>query len=139
MILIENARSWIGTPYKHQQKVKGAGCDCLGLLRGVYEEVTGLKSESPPPYTPSWGEAQGQELMLAAAHKYLVPCDEITEGGVLVFRMKKGAVAKHCGIVTQKDAMVHAHIRRGVVEEQLGHYWNRRIAGIFKFPESAIG
>ena len=139
MIVIEQARTWLGTPYKHQQKVKGVGCDCLGLLRGVYEEVTGVKSESPPPYTPSWGEAQGEELMLAAANKYLVPCDEITEGGVLVFRMKKGAVAKHCGIVTEKDAMVHAHIRRGVVEEALGAYWHHRIAGVFKFPESFIG
>ncbi|ARB06120.1 minor tail protein [Dinoroseobacter phage vB_DshS-R5C] len=139
MIVVEKARSWIGTPYRHQQKVKGAGCDCLGLLRGVYEEVTGLLSEKPPPYTPSWGEAQGQELMLAAAAKYLVPATEIEPGAVLVFRMKPGAVAKHCSIVTEKDAMVHAHIRRGVVEEFLVPYWTRRIAGIFKFPEDAIG
>jgi len=136
MSTVDLARGWLGTPYKHQQKVKGAGCDCLGLLRGVYEEVTGLESEKPPPYTPSWGEAQGKELMLAAARKYLEPCDKVEPGAVLVFRMKKGSVAKHCGIVTGKDAMVHAHAHRGVVEEVLGDYWQRRIVGVFKFPES---
>lgn len=138
-MIVEAARSWIGTPYRHQQKLKTHGCDCLGLLRGVWEEVTGEKSETPPPYTPSWGEAQGQELMLAAANRYLTPTSILEPGCVLVFRMKRGAVAKHCGILVEKDAMVHAHIRRGVVEETLVPYWTKRIAGIFKFPEDALG
>lgn len=32
--IIDAARDWIGTPYVHQASAKGAGCDCLGLLRG---------------------------------------------------------------------------------------------------------
>ena len=130
----EVARSWIGTPYRHQQKVKTFGCDCLGLLRGVYEEVTGDKSETPPPYTPSWGEGTGRELMLEAAHKYLVPTDVMRSGCVLVFRMKPGAIAKHCGIVVGEGAMVHAHMTRGVVEESLGAHWTSRVVGMFTFP-----
>ena len=27
---------WIGTPYRHQASLKGVGCDCLGLVRGVW-------------------------------------------------------------------------------------------------------
>ena len=27
---------WLGTPYHHQASVRGAGCDCLGLIRGIY-------------------------------------------------------------------------------------------------------
>jgi hypothetical protein len=34
--IIAEARSWIGTPYAHQASVKGIGCDCLGLVRGVW-------------------------------------------------------------------------------------------------------
>ena len=30
--VVATARAWIGTPYVHQASVRGAGCDCLGLL-----------------------------------------------------------------------------------------------------------
>jgi NlpC/P60 family putative phage cell wall peptidase len=37
--LVTLARGWIGTPYRHQASLKGVGCDCLGLLRGVWREA----------------------------------------------------------------------------------------------------
>ena len=128
------AREWIGTPYRHQQSAKGLGCDCLGLLRGVYEEVTGLSSQKPPPYSPSWDEVGRKELMLAAANEYLIPTETVIPGCVLVFRMKRNAVAKHCGIFVSENIMIHANFSRGVVEETLVPYWLNRIAGIFLFP-----
>jgi len=131
----EIARSWIGTPYRDQQAVKGHGCDCLGLLRGIYEEVTGLSAPKPPPYTRSWGEAQGEEKMLEAGINYLVPTETVEVGSIIVFRMKPGCVAKHCGIVIAKDIMVHAHVVKGVEEVHLVDYWVKRIAGVFNFPE----
>jgi NlpC/P60 family putative phage cell wall peptidase len=134
-VIVERAREWLGTPYCHQQSVKGIGCDCLGFLRGVYEEVTGLPARQPPPYSPSWDEVGRQELMLAAANEHLIRTDTIVPGCVLVFRMKRGAVAKHCGIATSENAMIHAHSSRGVVEEPLAPYWLRRIAGIYLFPK----
>jgi cell wall-associated NlpC family hydrolase len=33
--IVAEARTWIGTPYRHQASLKGVGCDCLGLVRGV--------------------------------------------------------------------------------------------------------
>ena len=44
--IVGAARGWIGTPYRHQASLKGVGCDCLGLLRGVWRE---LKGEEPAP------------------------------------------------------------------------------------------
>ena len=38
-IVIAEARSWIGTPYRHQASLKGVGCDCLGLVRGVWRAL----------------------------------------------------------------------------------------------------
>ena len=38
---VASARGWLGTPYHHQASLKGVGCDCLGLLRGVWREVIG--------------------------------------------------------------------------------------------------
>lgn len=33
--VVSEARSWLGTPYQHQARVKGIGVDCAGLLIGV--------------------------------------------------------------------------------------------------------
>ncbi len=46
--IVASARGWIGTPYVHQASTKGAGCDCLGLLRGVWREINGAEPESVP-------------------------------------------------------------------------------------------
>ena len=58
--IVALARGWIGTPYQHQASLKGVGCDCLGLLRGVWREYSGAEPESVPPYTPDWAECGGQ-------------------------------------------------------------------------------
>ena len=48
-LILTEARSWIGTPYRHQASLKGIGCDCLGLLRGVWRGVMGEEPELPQP------------------------------------------------------------------------------------------
>lgn len=131
-----SARAWIGTPYHHQASLRGVGCDCLGLLRGVWRELLGEEPERAPAYSPSWDEVARQEHMLRVCHAYLRPVPLATreEGTVLVFRMVKGSVAKHCGIVVPGDRMIHAMSGRGVVEVSLGPYWNSRVAGAFALP-----
>lgn len=130
----EIARSWIGTPYRHQHSTKGAGCDCLGLLRGVWREMHGAEPETPPNYTASWGEAGRTELMLDAADRWLVRVDAPAPDTVLIFRMRHGMIAKHCGIVTGDDTLVHAcSFARAVVEVPLTQEWCRKIAGVYRF------
>ncbi|MEE8633091.1 MAG: hypothetical protein V3S93_01305 [Methyloceanibacter sp.] len=48
------ARGWLGTPYHHQASVKGVGCDCLGLVRGLWRELCGPEPEAMPRYTRDW-------------------------------------------------------------------------------------
>jgi NlpC/P60 family putative phage cell wall peptidase len=49
--IIAEARAWIGTPYHHQAARKGVGCDCLGLVRGVWRATYGADPEHPPAYS----------------------------------------------------------------------------------------
>ena len=56
--IVFEARNWIGTPYRHQASLKGIGCDCLGLVRGVWRNCIGAEPEAPPPYAPDWAEAR---------------------------------------------------------------------------------
>ena len=74
--LIE-ARGWIGTPYRHQSSCKGAGADCLGLVRGVWRELFGAEPEPVPPYGPDWAEVAGEERLWAAALRHLDPAGPV--------------------------------------------------------------
>ena len=39
--VIGAARHWLGTPYHDQASLHGVGCDCLGLVRGVWRGLYG--------------------------------------------------------------------------------------------------
>lgn len=133
---VEVARSWIGTPYRHQASAKGAGCDCLGLVRGVWRAME--RADLPmPPYTPDWDEVAREDVLLNEARKNLIERpDGVREvGDVLLFRMRVGAVAKHLGILSEPTAFIHAYSGHGVIESRLTQPWARRIVGAFSFPQ----
>ena len=133
--VVEIARSWIGTPYHHQAGVKGVGCDCLGLVRGVWRELYGQEPETPPPYTPDWGQVGGRETLLEAADRHFqrVSLDDMAPGHVVIFRMRPKAIAKHCGIVSGEGRMIHAQEGVGVCEVGLLSYWKIKIAFACQF------
>lgn len=134
--LVAEARSWIGTSYRHQASVKGVGCDCLGLVRGVWRACLGEEPEAPPPYAPDWAEAGGDETLAAAALRHLapVPCDAFDKGDVLLFRCRDGCVAKHAAIASSATTMIHAHDGAAVCEVAITPWWRRRLAYAFTFP-----
>ena len=138
--VLAEARAWLETPYVHQASAKGAGCDCLGLLRGVWRAVRGAEPEAAPAYTPDWSEASGEERLWRAATRHLVvksPGDE-APGDVLLFRMREAGIAKHLGIAARVGAVpsfVHAYTGHGVIESPLSAPWRRRIVARFAFPE----
>ena len=131
--VIGTARGWIGTPYRHAASRRGVGCDCLGLVRGVWREMTGTEPPLPAPYTPDWAELREDEPLLDAARRHLVPAEPVP-GAVLVFRWSARAAAKHCGILTAPARFVHAYSGVGTVESALHPGWRRRIVGSFAFP-----
>lgn len=138
--VVAAARAWIGTPYIHQSACKGAGCDCLGLLLGVWREVVGTVPVAVPAYTLDWSEVSGEERLLQAARHHLSekPLGAAAPGDILIFRMRSRAVAKHVGLQTEVgDApkFVHAYSGHGVVEGGLTAPWARRLAARFAFPE----
>jgi len=136
--IVAAARRWIGTPYRHQASLCGAGCDCLGLVRGVWREVVGREPEVPGAYSPDWAEAGGSEQLLAAAMRHLRPVAAIAPGRVLLFRWREGLPAKHCAIATGMEAMIHAHDGACVAEVALSPWWRRHLAGIFTFPDQPV-
>jgi NlpC/P60 family putative phage cell wall peptidase len=139
--VIAAARGWLGTPYHDQASVKGAGCDCLGLARGVWREVVGPEPLPVPPYSRDWGEAGPFEVLADGAGRWMlkVPVAEAGPGALVLFRMRRGAIAKHIGILTSERSFIHAYEGLGVVEEPLTTAWARRIALAFLFPAPSEG
>lgn len=134
--IVDEVRDWIGTPYRHQASLKGVGCDCLGLVRGVWREMIGDEPELAPPYAPDWAEATGNEALAQAAARHLtaIALDQFAPGDVLLFRWRANLPAKHAAIVTASDKMVHAHDGAAVAEVALAPWWRRRLAYAFRFP-----
>lgn len=138
--VVARARGWIGTPYVHQASCRGAGTDCLGLLRGLWRELLGSEPEEVPPYTADWSEPQRVEELLLAASRHLHPVKqgEARAGDVVILRMFDHAIAKHVGILAERapgrETIIHAYSGHGVVESPLTPDWSRRIAGVFRFP-----
>lgn len=138
--IVAAARRWIGTPYHHQASRLGAGCDCLGLVRGVWRELYGREPEAAPPYTPDIGEVGAAEPLLPVARRHMteIPIAQALPGDVLVFRMHPAAVAKHIAILSGPGSMIHAQSRDQVREVVLTPGWRRRVAAAFAFPDVSI-
>lgn len=134
--IIGAARGWLGTPYHDQASLKGVGCDCLGLVRGVWREVVGEEPFPISPYSRDWGETGNSEVLAEGARRMMIEVSvaDTGPGTLILFRMRTGAIAKHVGILSAPDRFIHAYERLGVIEEPLTAAWRRRIAFAFLFP-----
>lgn len=131
------ALEWVGTPYRHQGSCKGVGCDCLGLVRGVWRALYGREPEPPVHYSRDWAEAGGEELLLEAVRRHFFTCPDgkTDTGRLIVFRWRPDVPAKHAGICIDGERFVHAYEGTAVTVSRLVPQWRRRIAGVFAFPE----
>jgi NlpC/P60 family putative phage cell wall peptidase len=138
--IISLARDWLGTPYRHQASLKGVGCDCLGLIRGVWRERFGSEPELPPPYAADWAEAGLEEAFADAGKRHLIEVPPLVfqPGDVLLFRWKPHLPAEHAGIAIDRTRMIHAQEGAAVSEVPLSDWWLRRLAFAFRFPDELI-
>lgn len=134
---LEVARQWIGTPYVLGAALRGAGCDCVGLIRGVWSDLTGTPAPSPPPWRADWSNSSARPLV-AAARLYLtpIPLSEALAGDVVVLRVQRGREA-HCGILDHGGQFIHAMERLGVVRVPFDAYQSGlSFAARFPIPEN---
>lgn len=109
-MVVEVARTYIGTPWHHAGRLKGVGIDCAGLLVGVSEEL-GIPIEDDVTYSRNTDNIR---RMLPIIEKYcdrLSDKDEMQMGDILVFRGGQGQakVSNHCSIYTGNGNHIHAY------------------------------
>ena len=133
--VVTTARRWLGTPYRHLSAKRGAGCDCLGLICGVWRELGGETIELPA-YRADWRDTRHSDELLDLAERRLIRSSGRPQAGqVLVFEIGRASVPRHCGIAVDEQSFIHAQEGRGVVRTHLSSGWRKRIAATFDFPD----
>lgn len=135
--VIEEAREWIGTPYIHQQRLKGRATDCVGLVIGIYEHFVGrVPRKIIPPYSPAWAEEGNHGIMVDLLDEYLVErsVTDRTPGLIATFSLQPGKPIKHAGILAPRKRIIHAYDRHPVHEGRLSPWWEERIRKVYALP-----
>jgi NlpC/P60 family putative phage cell wall peptidase len=127
--IIAEARAWLKTPFHHQASVKGVGCDCGGLVRGVADAL-GINTDGVPS---NYAREPANGMLQQILNKYLYETNDPRPGDVVLFRLLKEP--QHLGILTAKDYVIHAYQPTGyVTEHRLDDKWSRRIVAYYRFP-----
>lgn len=143
--VVAEARSWIDTPWVHQQHQKGLACDCGGLVRGVMVQLS-LASpdfrEWPEALTYLGYPSQPDGILLRqACEKFLMPVArrDMKPGDVVL--MITDYHPQHMGILGEYRhgglSLIHASSTARpprVIETRLMFGRNQRFVAAFSLP-----
>jgi len=108
--IVEEARSWLGTPWHHMGRVKGAGVDCAMLLAEVYQAVGLIPRVDPEPYPMDWALHRGEQRFLEWVEKFGVKVEgDPQPGDVLLYQY--GRCVSHAAICVEwPGTVIHAYL-----------------------------
>lgn len=130
--IIEEAREWIGTPYRHQCRSKGKAVDCIGLIYGVAEQL-GIAPDHIPENYKGYKSIPDSGKLQAGLNQYMdkIRMSEIQPGDVLLMTLT--GQPQHLAIYTG-STIIHAYsIVKQVTEHSMGPKWTRRICGAYRY------
>lgn len=142
-IISSEAREWLGTPFKHQGRKKQIGCDCIGLIIGIFTELNlSIKGTEISKLDQNNYPRVPQGNMLQNRLDEIFPESEsLSQGDIILMRFTNNP--QHVAIIsdikldnTQPDkkhiSIIHAYQQNeGVVEHNLSHNWRKRIVKIY--------
>jgi len=141
--IVVQARTWLGTPHHHQARLKRVGCDCLGLIIGVVNELD-LKDKHGEPlaaydeitYSKEPDGAYLTQKIAALLDE--VPIAAAQAGDLALFKVRENP--QHMAFLTDYEntlGMVHSYApARRVVEHRLDDDWKQRLVKVFRWQPS---
>lgn len=137
--IVDEARAWIKTPYRHQGRVKGVGVDCAGLPICVARNLGLVGYEFD---VSGYGRVPDGASLVAACDKWMTRIDLPELGSVIVVRFRPEWHAQHLGILADYKhggfSMIHAlgtaDGKGRVVEQRLDESTLRRTVGFWRMP-----
>ncbi len=139
--IVAAAREWLGTPYQHQQRMKGVGVDCANLVIAVGVELNVL-DWTPEAFVKfkGYGRAPNPRRMLEAMELFLerLPEGESPQEGDVVWIEWARGLPMHIAILTDLG-LIHAYSDVGrVVEHGLDSVWESRFNSFWRFRGVAL-
>jgi cell wall-associated NlpC family hydrolase len=115
--VIAEARSFLGTPFHHQGRLKGIGVDCAYLLAEVYETACGMERMEFGHYPADWfrhSRTPGahDERYLENVAQRCTRVELPRPGDIALFQM--GGRFAHGAVVVAWPMVIHAHWKNGV-------------------------
>jgi cell wall-associated NlpC family hydrolase len=105
--IVDEARSWVGTPYHQQGDIKGIGVDCGMLLVRVFVDTGLCEPFDPRPYADDWYLHRTEERYLGFIFDRAKEVTNPLPGDVMVFRY--GRCYAHGGVVTDASPLTIVH------------------------------
>lgn len=126
---VAEARTWIGTPYQHQGRLKGIACDCIGLVIGTARAL-GLTDYDIDGYGK---RPDGSLRPVMETQLETIPLDQAQAGDVVLFAWDTHPL--HVGILTDETHVIHAYLpNRRVVENTIDEKWRALIVAAYHVP-----
>lgn len=126
--IVNEAKSWIGTPYKHYTSQKGLGCDCGLYIMKVYENVGLITYKHPAYYPQDWAFHNPiGELFVDIVENYCVSIDEkdLKIGDMILYKFGKSL--SHASIVIENNMIIHSQVGIGVtISNRYNSVWSKR-------------
>ncbi|MFM9889621.1 MAG: C40 family peptidase [Rickettsiales bacterium] len=140
--IVVQARGWLNTPFHHQARLKAVGCDCLGLVVGVVDELglkdsagTLLASYDEVTYSREPDGAYLMQKLVGLLEE--IPIAEKRAGDLGLFNVRDNP--QHVAIFTDYEGtlgMIHCYAQaRRVVEHRLDDDWASRLVKVFRWQQ----
>ena len=137
--IVSEARKWLGTPFHYQGRIRGIGCDCLGLVVGVASAL-GIHSKQGGKLASydvqDYDHTRDQMLLHESVEKHLVRTAKLEIGSIVVIKCEGNP--QHIGIIGDypygKFSLIHACMKSDkVVEHRVMKKMLEQIKGIYSF------
>ena len=109
--ILDEARSWIGTPFHDDARIKGAGVDCAQLVAAVYIASGVLPEFEVPRYTAQWFMHRSEEKLVEFVQRFgkEIAEEDALPGDLVIYKIAR-AYAHAAIIVDWPNEIIHAHM-----------------------------
>ena len=126
--IVKKAREYIGTPFRHQGRLKGVGVDCAGLVICVAHDLK-ISDFDFRQYGRVPNAGTLQSMMQEQMDK--IQLNEVKPGDVYLMKFDKEP--QHLAIVSDYG-IIHSYADAGqVVEHRLDSEWTSKIVAAFRY------
>lgn len=143
--VVEIARQWLGTPYRHQGRLMGSRVDCVGLILmvGFDMNILTMTDEEWTEFA-GYSRTPNPERMGRAMEKFLVRLDvppgELGPDGSIPWMEWRDGLPMHLGVAGTfegRRTLIHAYEHMGrCVEHGFVAEWPDRVASWWAYPGS---